>query len=203
MKISHDIESYRNTLRSILTYFGNIPVDQLNEFVGIFSLEIFKKKAFIITPNQLKNNKFYFILNGLVRIYYKAEEKEITSDFKESNSFFVNGYTLFTKLPNIDYYEALEDTICLAADYEAIEYLSLKYHSIEHLGRKMVEVYYAAFLKSNFNKLFLSAEERYDVFVRDRATLMNKVSLRHVASHLGITPETLSRLRAKQQTILS
>ena len=134
----------------------------------------------------------------MVRIYYKVSDKEITSDFKESNSFFLNGYTLFTKLPNIDYHEALEDTVCLAADYEAIEHLSLKYHSIEHLGRKMVEAYYAAFLKTNFNMLFLSAEERYDVFVKERAALMNKISLRHIASHLGITPETLSRLRAKQ-----
>ena len=79
--------------------------------------------------------------------------------------------------------------------------MSSKYHEIEYLGRKIVEKYYATFLISNYNKLFLSADERYDVFIRERAAVMNRVPLRHIASHLGVKPETLSRLRAKQQSV--
>lgn len=181
-------------------YFTDIPKYQLEEFVSLFTYESFKKNEIIIPPNTF-NNKFYFMLSGLVRIYYVAEDKEITSDFKEPNSFFVNGYTLFTGLPNIDFHETLEDTECLSADYDEIEQLSKKYHPIEHLGRKMVESYYAEYLKTNYNRLFLSADERFDIFVQERGNLMNRVLLRHVASHLGIKPETLSRLRSKQQTI--
>lgn len=83
----------------------------------------------------------------------------------------------------------------------SLELLSSKYHEIEYLGRKIVEKYYAIFLISNYNKLFLSADERYDVFVRERSSMMNRVPLLHVASHLGIKPESLSRLRAKQQPV--
>ena len=200
MKIAHDIELYRNRLRNLITYFADIPAFQMDEFLSVFALEKYPKKSVIIPPAS-ENNKLYFIISGLVRIYYQAEGKEITSDFKEENSFFTNGYTLFTKLPNIDYHVALEDTVCLAADYKSIELLSSKYHEIEYLGRKIVEKYYSTFLISNYNKLFLSADERYDVFIRERAAVMNRVPLRHIASHLGVKPETLSRLRAKQQSV--
>jgi len=202
-KVIHDIEVYKNTLKIILMHFSNVPEIQINEFVGLFSMETFKKKSVIISPNNIVNNKFYFIAKGLVRIYYTNDNKEIISDFKEDNSFFMNGYTLFTGLPNIDYHEAMEDTVCLTAAYNDIEKLAKEYHALEHLGRKMVENYYAAYLKENYNKLFLSAEERYAVFVKERASIMNKVSLRYVASHLGIAPETLSRLRARYQSIKS
>ena len=163
-----DIESLRNTLKNVIKYFTDIPEYQLDELAVCFSYKTFKKNEVIISPDS-KHHNLYFILNGLVSIYYLAEGKEIISDFKEPNSFFINGYTLFTGLPNIDYHIALETTECLVADYNAIENLSTKYHSIEHLGRKMVESYYASFLITNYNKLFLSADERFDIFTNNIA----------------------------------
>ena len=52
-------------------------------------------------------------------------------------------------------------------------------------------------MKKTYDVLFLSAEERYQLFVKDHGDLLNRVPLRFVASFLGITQETLSRLRAK------
>ncbi|MEZ5054210.1 MAG: hypothetical protein R2807_05505 [Chitinophagales bacterium] len=108
------------------------------------------------------------MVKGLVRCFYHVVDKEITLDFKEEETLFVNGYTLFTRRPNIDYYVAIEDTVCLSADYNTLEMLSNKYHSIEHLNRKIVEAYYASYLITNFNILFLSAEKVCCIYERKK-----------------------------------
>lgn len=197
MRSAHNISEYRERIRRIVQYVAVLPDEQMNEFLSLFQLEVYPKNSVIINPKTTKN-KLYFLVSGLVRIYYEAEGKEITSDIKEENTFFLNGYYLYTGLSNFDYHVSMTPTVVLSADYDELEALSAKYHEVEHMGRKMVELHYANFLISNYNQLFLSAEERLDVFQRERASLLNKVPLKYIASYLGIAPETLSRMRSKK-----
>lgn len=198
MKYIHDIFAYRERLRSVLLYFSPLPEDLMNELLNLFNIEVFPAKTIVFGPNTTENNKLYFVISGMVKVYYEAEGKSIVHDFKEENSFFLNGYYLYTKRPNFDYYETMKPTVLLTAEYDKIEALSANNHSVEHLARKVVEAYYASFLIRNYNNLYLSAEERFDVFMREREALMNKVPQKLIASYLGLTPETFSRLRAKR-----
>jgi hypothetical protein len=132
-----------------------------------------------------------------VRIYYVKEDKEITNWFIRENMVFAATYSILTGEKNYNFYEAIERSIVLKIKYSLLESYYAKYHSIEHLGRKMVESYYGTFMKRTNDVLFLSAEERYHLFNKDHSDLLNRLPLRHVASYLGITQETLSRLRAK------
>lgn len=197
MRSAHNIQEYKERVRWIISHAATLPEAQMNEFLDLFHLEIFPKKTTIIAPKTVQN-KLYFIVSGLVRIGYEAEGKEIISDFKEENSFFLNGYYLYTGLPNFDYHVTMSPTVVLSADYAALEALSAQYHELEHMGRKLVELHYANFLISNYNQLFLSADERFDVFKQQRPTIFTKVPLKYIASYLGIAPETLSRLRSKK-----
>ena len=85
----------------------------------------------------------------------------------------------------------------LVEKYDVLESFYTKYHTLEHLGRKIIEAYYGAFMKKTYDVLFLSAEERYQLFIKDHSDLLNRVPLKHIATFLGIQKETLSRLRSK------
>lgn len=196
VKSIHDIELYRDMLRIALSYFANVPETELEEFITIFELKFYPKKSIIIAPNNT-DLKGYFIVRGLVRMYYIAHDTEITSDFRDSNSFFLNGYKIYAKQDNFDYFVALEDTICLVADWNELEELLSKYHSLERMGRKIIEWHYTESMRVSYNTLFMDTEQRYSTFMKERAALINRVPLKYIASYLGIAKETLSRLRNK------
>ncbi|MFN8283596.1 MAG: Crp/Fnr family transcriptional regulator [Chitinophagales bacterium] len=191
------IEESRNQLRKyLLSLYPDTDINELAELIQQFTTDKFEKKQMILEAGNLSDS-VYFVIEGLVRIYYVKEEKEITNWFIKENMMFAATYSILTGNNNYSTYEALEDTYVLKIKYSVLESFYTKYHSLEHLGRKLIEAYYGAFMKKTYDVLFLSAEERYQLFIRDHSDLLNRVPLRFVASFLGITQETLSRLRAK------
>lgn len=183
-------------LKTVVQRMSDIPDLDLSEFLKIFSFRRFPKRATIIDKTN-ETGKLFFIIRGLVRVYYVKEDKEITNWFIEENNFFAASYSLFTGEPNEYLYEALEDLEALCCDYSEMEKLYNSNHAFEHIGRKMIEYYYSVFLKKSYDVMFLSAEERYQNILELHPEWMNRIPLKHIASYLGITQETLSRLRAK------
>lgn len=192
-----DINDLRNQLkRYYLSNAPNTDVNQLNELLAEFQVEKIKKNQMVIPAGEV-SDYIFFICKGMVRIFYNKEGKEITNWFIQENMMFASTYAIATKSPNIYNYQTLEDTIVLKIRYEKLEQYYNKYHSIANLGRLLVLKYYAGFMKKTYNILFLSAEERYHVFMEEHGDLINRVSLRNIATYIGVTQETLSRLRAK------
>ena len=194
--MQEDILTYRSKLKSTLLQLGPSPDAEIDQLVALFKEIRIPKKTSIIKPNDKADN-VYFVVHGIVRIYYVKENKEITNWFIMENRFFAPVYFLFTGNPNPNFYEALEDTVAITAPYNEMEKLYRQYHSLEHIGRKLIELYYADFLKQSYDLMFLSAEERYSTFIKKSPELVNRIPLRFIASFLGITQETLSRLRSK------
>ncbi len=192
-----NIEEIRSQLKKcFLVLYPNAGLEELTELVNEFSIDNFHKKQMILEAGDHSDN-VYFVYKGLVRIYYIKEEKEITNWFIKENMMFAATYSILTGEKNYSNYESLEETVVLKIKYSILESYYAKYHSLEHLGRKIIESYYGFFMRRAYDVMFLSAEERYQIFVNDHNDLLNRVPLRYIASYLGITQETLSRLRAK------
>ncbi|MEN9449350.1 MAG: hypothetical protein RJA25_2640 [Bacteroidota bacterium] len=197
MKKTYNVEAARTQLKNYLLYIApETNQSELEELVQEFTPQYFTKKEIILKAGDFSDT-VYFITEGLVRIYYVKEEKEITNWFLPENRAFTAAYSVLSGQPNYSNYETLEDTYTLTISYSRLEFYYTKYHTLEHLGRRLIEAYYGAFMRKTFDVLFLSAEERYNLFIKEHESILNRVPLRYVASYLGLTQETLSRLRSK------
>jgi signal-transduction protein with cAMP-binding, CBS, and nucleotidyltransferase domain len=142
LKTKIDLYEARQYLLDYMFDKFNVDKELLKDFVNIFDLVSYPKKTLIIKEYE-NIDKVSFIISGLVRIYYKKEDKEITSWLLSENRFFMPVYHLFTNRDNLNNYEALENTVVLQSTYKRMEEVYKKHPMLERMGRKIVEAYYA------------------------------------------------------------
>jgi CRP-like cAMP-binding protein len=140
----------------------------------------------------------YFIEEGLARTFYIKNEKDVTDWLAAENSFVVSIVSFLTQKPDRRSVELLEDSKLWALPYQQLERLYKESHEIEKLGRMLVS-YGLVLVQQRFDDLhFASAKERYRKLLHENPTFIQRVPLSIIASYLGITQETLSRIRAKK-----
>ena len=140
----------------------------------------------------------YFIEEGCVRTYAESPEREITSWFYPENQFVSSWYSFLAQEPSFDYIEALEDSTVWQISYETLHRLYEEVPSFERFGRLLVEEQLAFIDYFSRGYLFLTAKQRYEQFLTYFPDAEVRVKLGHIASFLGITQETLSRIRSRK-----
>jgi CRP-like cAMP-binding protein len=94
--------------------------------------------------------------------------------------------------------QAIEDCELVAMHYDAMQEMYERFPEMNRVGRMLLEQYYAASEERVYICRIPGAQQRYKHFLDSRPELANRIPLKYVASYLGITLETLSRLRAKK-----
>jgi len=156
----------------------------------------FKKNKFIISP--VDRNKFLFlIVKGVVRGYIKDGKTEITTWIATEGEIVGTIRNLWLEGDSEEYLQALEDVELISIPHALSEYLYENYPEANIVGRKMMELYYRSAEERAYLCRISSAEKRYQRFLLSFPGLVNRVSLKHIASFLAIRLETLSRIRAK------
>jgi len=156
----------------------------------------FKKNKFIISP--VERNKFLFlIIKGVVRGYIKDGKAEITTWISKEGEIIGTIRNLWLKGDSDEYLQALEDVELISIPHVLTEYLYENFPEANIIGRKMMELHYRSAEERAYLCRISSAEKRYKRFLLSFPDLINRVSLKHIASFLAIRLETLSRIRAK------
>ena len=138
----------------------------------------------------------YFINKGLARIYYYRDGVDITESFVFENNIIARVESLFTGKPSKKAIQVLEDCEIVAINATQLFELYNTFPEIERLFRKIFEAGYVDTMHRIEGIQFHTAEERYSAIIKEQPTLLQRVPLKHIASYLGITQVTLSRIRA-------
>ena len=154
-------------------------------------------KGHVLVPVGGICSSVYYLERGLTRVFYLKDGKEITEDFNAENSFTCSITGHITKKPDGRQIELLEPSIVWSLPYVELEKLYDGHHDIERLGRYLISQELADMHKRLTAIQFMSAQERYNTFITEYPSLLQRVPLGMISSYLGITQETLSRIRAK------
>ncbi len=163
--------------------------------------ETFKRKDFLLSPNAV-SNKIYFIERGLARGFYLKESTKDTIDITtwvmKENEFIISIVSFYSRQLSYEYIEALEDITAWSINYESIQQLYQTFPEFNAVGRVLTEKYYVQSERRSYYLRTQTAEERLRSLLLDFPTIFSRVKHHHVASLLGIKPETLSRAMKKK-----
>lgn len=179
---------------------------------ALSSLQVETQTAFreIVNDRQVKKGEhlvrigqrpklFYYVVKGLARVYYLRKEKEVTDYFAIDNQFIGALPALFTKQPSHKAIQVLEDTHIEYFDYEQFENLCARAHDLERAARKITSMGMLQGQQRIESIRFFSAKERYEELERLYPGITNRAPLKDIASYLGTTQVSISRIRAGKQ----
>lgn len=162
---------------------------------SVFFRETYKKGTQLLKAGDNVDRQYY-ILEGCLRSYHiDAQGREYTVQFGIKD-WWMSDYTAFFSTSNaVMNIEVLQNAVLYRITDEHKEYLYTQIPKIESFFRRKLERAFAAFQKRILSELSLTASERYINFIKSYPNIEKSVKNYHIASYLGITTESLSRIR--------
>ncbi|MEL6250822.1 MAG: Crp/Fnr family transcriptional regulator [Bacteroidota bacterium] len=182
--------------------------DHLNQFLELNKQELgflkeavhfreFSKGSVLLESGKL-SQAFYFNLKGCVRLYYEVDGEEKTAFFYTENQF-ISSYESFTRqLPSRHSLQCIEDCQLVEIGMEAAANLLAYSPKFEALARIMMEEELIIYQDIISSFITLKPEERYLKLSEESPALFQRIPQYHLASYLGITPESLSRIKKRR-----
>jgi CRP-like cAMP-binding protein len=156
---------------------------------------VFKKDSLVFDARKICVSS-YFIQTGMLRTYFEKEGKEISEYFCSEGEWTNSPRSLFTQKPDIYSIDAIEDTEVFCLHVSDLKYLFDHFPEMECYARLSMGGVVGHLLERVTSLRFTTAREKYDHFCMAYPDIYHRIPLGMVASYLGITQETLSRLRA-------
>lgn len=162
-----------------------------------FTEIVLSKNDLLLSEGKICRH-LYFLERGALRGFYNLEGKEITHWFSFAPEFVTSFHSFITQQPAVESIQALEGSVLWSISKENATRLMNQFHQVERLVRIVYETYYIRLEERFVNAQFKTAAERYQQLLEQSPHILERVPLGSIASYLGISQETLSRIRSRR-----
>lgn len=167
----------------------------IEDIVAYFEEKVFAKNDFFLKEGKV-SNEYLFLEEGFMRAFtFDIEGNEVTTWFYNANNVVFEVSSFFMRIPATENIQAV--TQCKGF-YITYEKLNMLFHSVPEFrdfGRMMLVKSFAEFKQRTLALINKSAEERYASLISANSEIFQHAQLKHIASYLGITDTSLSRIR--------
>lgn len=185
-----------NELRAVLDPIVKINDKAWQEFELGITHDTIKKGGLLWDIGQICNS-LVFLRTGLIRSYSFQHEKEVTHTFYVDKDLFYDDYSFLSQKPCRKMYEAIEDCELLLIHRSHLLSMYDRHKCFERLGRLALERTHVNMMEHMERISLDHARDNYRYLVTNHPSLLQRVPQKIIASYLNITPEHLSRIRAK------
>lgn len=187
------------SLTPLITYLEqsvSLSADEKRFLEGEVEVLLVNKNQSLLELGQI-SKAFYFILEGCVRLYYSVDAEEKTAFFY-TEGMFVSSYESFTKqVPAKHSLECVEDCTLAVFTLESAQRLLEHSPRFELLARIAMEEELSIYQEIISSFVTLNAEQRYTRLLETNPSLLQRIPQHQIATYLGVTAETLSRIRKR------
>lgn len=181
----------------LITYFSKymeLTAEESNYLLENVPIIDFSNNAFLLKEGEISTS-FFFVIKGIIRMYYLVDGIEKTTFFYTENDF-VSSYESFTKrLPSTHYLQTLQSTQVAIFKAEKVFEIIQRFPRFEALSRIIMEQELSIYQKMIASFVTLNAEQRYLKLLENQPHLLQEIPQYHIATYLGVSPETLSRIK--------
>jgi CRP-like cAMP-binding protein len=186
----------KNTVEKIASLGANEEV--ISRFVPLLIRQELPKGSMLIRQGIVERSLF-FLEQGVARAFHQTESRDVTFWFGAEGEVLLSLKSYFSNEPGYESIELLEKSVVYKIPHSALQDSYRSDLDMSNWGRRFAESELLKADKRYLNQQFKTAAERYEEFIHDYPQLVNRIQLGHIASYLGVSQVTLSRIRGERR----
>ena len=174
---------------------ANFSSQEMEMVLKHFTKVSFKKKDFLFKEGQTLDH-YYFLDKGFIRSFtYDYNDNQVTTNFYSPSNIVLDWTSFMLRTPTQENFQASIDSICWRLTYDDFQILFNSIEKFRISGRGRFANSYLELKKHHLSLITHTAKERYLALIKEHQEIINNASLKHIATYLGITDTSLSRIR--------